>query len=170
MNTLASISMKKQILLLSTIVLTVIAGCKKETSYVYEVLPEEVNQGGVEKVNVKNTIEFISIAYSDLFGTSIPADELYNLSVAYSSFGDKKLIEDMIVKNFMSDPNINLPTKSSMQSDPEKFITDTYKKLFNRIPNEYEKWFLADMISNDNNIEPDLIYYSLMTSNEYRYY
>ena len=44
------------------------------------------------------------------------------------------------------------------------------KKLFNRNPDEYELWFIADMIQRDSTVTAELIYFSLMTSNEYRYY
>ena len=162
--------MKTQVVFSFLIVTLIMYSCKKEVTYVYEVDEVQVSQGGPDKDNVKNTIEFISIAYSDLFGTTIPADDLYELSVAYSSFGDKKLIEDMIIKNFMGDSTINIPSQGTMQNDPGVFVDETYTKLYNRLPNEFEKWFLSNMIANDTTIDPELIYYSLMTANEYRYY
>ena len=45
-----------------------------------------------------------------------------------------------------------------------------YKKLFNRTPDEYELWFVTDMIQKDTALTAELIYFSLMTANEYRYY
>lgn len=145
-------------------------GCKKETTYVYEVNPVTLEQEGGTKQHVKTTTEFISIAYSDMFGTAITSVELQKLSVAYTAFGDKKLIEDMIIKNFLNSPNLKIPTQAQMQNDVPKFVNDTYKKLYNRSPNEFENYFVSKLINANTTITPELVYYAMMTSNEYRYY
>jgi hypothetical protein len=145
-------------------------GCKKEEQYVYDVNPVTVEQEGGIKQHPKTNTEFISIAYSDLFGTTISNADLQKLNVAYSAFGDRKLIEDMIVKNFLNDASIAIPSKAQMQNDVPKFVTDTYKKLYNRLPNEYEKYYVIKVINADATITPSLVYYAMMTSNEYRYY
>lgn len=145
-------------------------GCKKETQYVYDVNPLTVEQEGGIKQHPKTNTEFISIAYSDLFGSTISNADLQKLNVAYSAFGDRKLIEDMIVKNFLNDASIAIPSKAQMQNDVPKFVTDTYKKLYNRQPNEYEKYYVVKVINADATITPVLVYYAMMTSNEYRYY
>ena len=144
--------------------------CTKEKSYLYEVEPITVEQDGSNKNNLKSDFEFISIAYSDLFGTTISRDDLVDLSLAYSSFGDRKLIEDMIIRNFLNDPSVNIPTSIQMRNDINLFINDTYKKLFNRAPNEFEAWYVVNLIENDTDITSEIVYYSFMTSNEYRYY
>jgi hypothetical protein len=157
-------------LILSTAILLFLSSCKKEKTYLYEVTETTVDQEEGIKGNVKSTLEFISIAYSDLFGSSISNAELQNLTVAYNSFGDKKLIEDMIIRNFMNETGVNIPDKASMQADEGKFVTETYKLLYNREPNEFEKWFMTNLIQSDTSITPEVVYYSFMTSNEYRYY
>ena len=43
-----------------------------------------------------STFKFISIAYSDLFGTRISSSDLTSLSLCYLAFGDKKFIEEII--------------------------------------------------------------------------
>ncbi|MEO8149154.1 MAG: hypothetical protein ABI723_16025 [Bacteroidia bacterium] len=152
------------------IILFTLQSCTKEKVTSYEVNPVTVKQDGSAKQHVKTTLEFISIAYSDLYGTAITSDVLQKLNIAYSSFGDKKLIEDMIIRNFLNSPSIKIPTKAQMKNDVPKFVTDTYKKLYNRTPNEFENYFITKMINNDITITPELVYYSMMTSNEYRYY
>jgi len=148
-----------------------ISSCKKDPSYVYDVNDVNVTQPGVSKPNVKSTLEFISIAYSDLFGTTISAGELTDLSLAYLSFGDKKFIEDLIIRNFLNKTGVIIPSQSTMTSDVSKFVSDTYRKFYNRDPNEFEKWQVVNYINgNIANITPELIYYSFMTSDEYRYY
>lgn len=147
----------------------IFTACRKK-EYTYEVNGEEVVKDGVTKTNLKTDVEFISIAYSDLFGTTITNDKLVKLNIEYDAFGDKKLIEDLIVRNFLNDPAVQLPTKAYMDANLDAFISDTYKKFFNRLPNEMEAWNLKKIISADNTITPELVYYSFMTSNEYRYY
>ena len=42
-------------------------------------------------------------------------------------------------------------------------------KDFNRTPNAFEKWYLS-IIQNNKDVSGEMVYYGLMTSNEYRYY
>jgi len=144
--------------------------CKEEADTIFEVEDVAVQQEGIEKPNIKTDIEFISIAYSDLFGNTISNEELVNLSLAYSSFGDSKLIEDLIIKNFLNDPDAVIPSNTQMRSDIQEFVSNTYNKFYNRDPNEFELWFLVQDIQSDVELTPELIYYAIMTSNEYRNY
>ena len=144
-------------------------GCKEEEGQtLFQVQEVPITQEGVKKPNIKNTIEFISIAYSDLFGKTLDNRQLNDLATAYASFGDKKLIEDLIIKNFLKDPEVNLPSETSMRSDVQAFVTATYQKFYNRDPNEFELWHMNQEIEEDINFTPEIIYYAFMTSNEYR--
>lgn len=145
-------------------------GCSKEKTFIYDVNTLNINAQDGDKVNVKTTTEFISIAYSDLFGTTISQDKLFKLNIAYTSFGDKKLIEDRIIKNFLNDTQVIIPTDQSMRDDIPVFITNAYKKFLNRLPDEFEKYYLVNMIQTDTDIKSVDVYYSLMTATEYRYY
>ena len=144
--------------------------CKKDVSYIYGVKDTTVSQPGVSKPNVKSTIEFISIAYSDLFGTTIGAGDLTSLSLCYLAFGDKKFIEDIIIRNFLNKPGVIIPTQAAMTTDVPAFVQATYRKFYNRDPNEFEKWQVANYINSNSAVTPELVYYSFMTSDEYRYY
>ena len=146
--------------------------CKKDKQfdYIYDVNDVNVHQTGVSKPNVKSTIEFISIAYSDLFGTTISASDLTELSLCYLAFGDKKFIEDLIIRNFLNKTGVIIPTSTTMNADVPAFVQTTYRKFYNRDPNEFEKWQIVNYINSTPNITPELVYYSFMTSDEYRYY
>ena len=144
--------------------------CKKDPSYIYGVNDVTVSQPGVSKPNVKNTIEFISIAYSDLFGSTISAGDLTDLSLCYLAFGDKKFIEDLIIRNFLKKPGVIIPTQTQMTADVPAFVQATYRKFYNRDPNEFEKWQVVNTINGTSGITPELVYYAFMTSDEYRYY
>lgn len=164
------ITMKKSLKYFTLIVaiLLLFTACKKE--YIFGVDDVDVVQNSASKNNVKTTTEFVSIAYSDVFGTTIPQNYLTKLSLAYLSFGDKKLVEDIIIKNMLNAPGVQLPSQQTMLADIDLFVTNTYKKFYNREPGEYELWKMKQLIEADQTITPELIYYAFLTSDEYRYY
>jgi len=144
--------------------------CKKENIFIYDIENVKVSRSNSTKENLKNEIEFISIAYADVFGTSPNQSSLNALSVIYLSFGDKKLIEDLIIKNMLNNAGAQIPSDTEMRADIEVFIRNAYLKLYNRQPDEFELWKLNELISSDQSLTAKLIYYSMMTSDEYRYY
>ena len=168
MNTLF-IKLKTPVVLLIVLLAISFSSCKKK-EYIYEVNSVNVSNEGVNKTNLKNNTEFISIVYSDLYGTTIPNAKLTNLSIEYDACGDKELIEDLIVRNLLNDPSVVLPTKAYMDSNIDAFIIATYTKFYNRKPNEMELWNLKRIIQEDNTITPEMVYYSFLTSKEYRFY
>ena len=143
--------------------------CTKDKKYQYEVEDVTVEQDGSQKSHQKSTTEFISIAYADLYGTNIPQSKLVNLSIAYSSFGDLKVIEERIISNFINDSAAIVPSTPTVNGDTNIFIENTYKKLYNRFPNEFEKHFWKEQIRNPS-VSPATVYFALMTSDEYRFY
>ena len=166
-----SSDMKKIRFIIPLLALLILAsGCKKEYIYQFEVEDVNVSQPGAIKPNVKSDIEFISVAYTDLFGTVIPQNELDDLAKAYAAFGDKKVIIDMIIRNFLNDPAVDVPSAAEMNGNVDGFVETAYQKFFVRQPTEFEKWFVMDKIQGNADMTPELVYYAFMTSNEYRYY
>lgn len=154
-------------------VLFLYSGCNTKTiedRYIYEVQTNEIYQSASQKQTLKTTTQFVSIAYSDLFNSSITNDKLNSLDIAYQSLGDKKVIEDMIIKTFLEQASSLVPSNSVMRSDISTFVQNTYLRFYNRKPNEFEAWKVKDMIEKNADITPKMIYYTLMTSDEYRYY
>ena len=160
--------MRKLILIFSILLLF---SCKKGKKITYQLNDVTIENNTANKDHLKSTIEFISIAYSDIFGTVISTNKLAELSQIYKAFGDKKLIEQMVIKNFLNEPSIQISQidRSSI-GGINSFVQSAYTKLYNRIPDEYELWFVTDMIQKDTDLTSELIYFSLMTANEYRYY
>ena len=160
--------MRKLIFIFSVILLF---SCKKEKNVTYQLNDVTIENNTANKDHLKSTTEFISIAYSDIFGTVISTNKLADLTRIYKAFGDKKLIEQMVIKNFLNEPSIPIPQidRSSINTI-NSFVLNIYTKLFNRTPDEYELWFISNMIENDTDLTSELIYFSLMTANEYRYY
>ena len=160
--------MRKLIFIFSVLLLF---SCKKEKKITYQLNDVTIENNTANKDHLKSTIEFISIAYSDIFGTVISINKLAELSQIYKAFGDKKLIEQMVIKNFLNEPSIQIPQiDRNSSSTINIFVQNMYTKLYNRTPDEYELWFVMDMIQKDTTLTSELIYFSLMTANEYRYY
>jgi hypothetical protein len=86
------------------------------------------------------------------------------------AFGDKVLIEDVLVKNMLNSSEANLPSDLEMRSDIGLFVKNTYLKLYNREPNELENFTLSKKISENPEMTSAMVYYAMMTSNEYRFY
>lgn len=153
------------------ILCVILMACSKdEKTYVYQVQEVDISQAGAEKPNVKTSTEYISIAYSDAFGATISNDLLSDLKQIYISFGDVGVTEDIIIRKFLSGSGVEIPTQIEMENDVNQFVIDAYKRVYNRLPNEYEQWFLGNLIDEDSDVTPDVVYYALMTSNEYRQY
>lgn len=144
--------------------------CEKEVDYLYEVNPVAVQSPGSIKSNAKSTVEFLTIAWADLFGTQIPQQELSKLNTVYVAFGDKKMIEDRILLNFLSKSGVQIPAQTNVAGDTVLYINNTYKKLFNRDANAFEQYYLKEQIRLNASMTSKVIWYALMTSNEYRYY
>lgn len=158
--------------LLLAVILTVLAfaSCKKETIFIYGIEDVDVRRNGGNKQNLKNEIEFISIAYNDIFGTSPSQSMLSQLSLIYLAFGDKKLLEDLIIKNMLNHASAQIPSDTQMRSNVEEFVHELYLRLYNRSPDEFEAWKLREFIESDPNLNVKEIYYAMMTADEYRYY
>ena len=144
--------------------------CSGGKTPVYEVETVRVHKAGSQKPHVKSTEQFIAIAYADLFGENIRQSELNNLKLAYEALGDLKMIEEMIILNLLARPEIQLPSREKMMEDLPRFVSQTYLKFYNREPNEFEHWRIQQYIEEDSEgtYTPELIYFALMTSNEYR--
>lgn len=159
----------KNILVLFTL-LVVFTSCKKEIEYIYEVNDVQVRQDATGKGILKSTIEFLSIAYSDIYGNTISQNQLNRLSLLYLAFGDKKLLEDLLIKNMINRPEALLPSNQTMRADVDLFVVNAYQKLYNRAPNELEVFTLKKNINENAQMTSVMVYYAMMTSDEYRYY
>lgn len=142
----------------------------QKNRYIFNVEDQELYQSSAQKQYLKTTDQFISIAYSHLFGVSITNNELNQYNVSLQALGDKATIQDMIVKSLINRNNVVLVTDNAMRADIAAFVEQTYLRFYNRKPNEFERWKMKDLIEKNTDISPKMIYYSMMTGDEYRYY
>lgn len=151
--------------------LVLLAACSDEPEVKYEVNRVEVYQSANDKTRLKTESEFISISYADLYGKSIPYDLFEDMGVNLSAFGDKTLIQDLMIRNFLNDSTeLQVPTEQEMRGDVDLFIEETYLRFLSRYPTELENWKLKKIITEDPDITPEVVYYGVMTSLEYRHY
>lgn len=150
--------------------LALAGGCKKETTYVYDVDKLEVRKPAGAKDNVKSQAEFIAIAYTDITGQTVSSSIMEQLLAPYQAFSDQKLLEQMIVKSFVNISDNRIPTDTEMRTDVEAFVTATYERLYNRAPDEFELYAVTKMIKEDAAFTAREVYFAMMTADEYRYY
>ena len=144
--------------------------CTKEKDYIYEINPVTVQQQGADKNNLKSPDQFISIAWQDLFGSNIPQNEMAKMTTVSTAFGDKKVVEDLIIRNFLNKPGLQIPSVPSINGDTAAFIKQTYMKFYNREAGVFEEHYLKEQFRLNPSLKPEGLYYALMTSDEYRFY
>jgi hypothetical protein len=161
------------------ILLLSFSACKKETyittetvvdNYIYGVENESLYLSSAEKTKQKSPEQYISILYANLFQQSIPGTILAELSEVRLANGDKQLVDELILNNYVNSGSVIIPTDSEMRADINGFIEATYLRFFLRKPTPYELFELAKEIENDPDLNPELIYQGFALSNEYKYY
>lgn len=150
----------------------VLPSCKKkeEFSEIYEVDAFNAVPNSSGKIKIKTDEQYISVLYANLFQKAISTKLLNDMIDAIYSVGDKEIAHEMILKKFMADPEIKIPTKNEMKADPEKFIKDAYKRFFVRDISEAEKKWFLDYFNNYPQVTPEWVYTSFALSNEYQFY
>jgi len=169
---------KTNLLLLFITVLT-FTSCKKETevinqpvidNYIYGINGENLYQSNVEKDKQKTSEQYLSILYANLFQTSVPQNELVELTELRLAIGDKQAADELILNNFVNSGNTTIPSDNEMRADLGQFIENTYLRFFLRMPNAYEVFELKKEIEEDEELTPELIYQAFALSNEYKFY
>jgi len=163
--------MQKQSFFFGLMLTLFMASCKKEVQTIYQVQSQVLYQNSAQKTNLKTTNQFISIAYNDLYNASISTAQLNSLNTCLEAFGDQATMEDIIIKNLLDNGGVSIPDSATMMADLPTFINQTYIRFYNRQPTGQELWKMQNIILQPgSNINPKMIYYSMLTSTEYRYY
>lgn len=147
--------------------MVLLAACQPETIYDVGTLKP---QSDGEKTELKDDLQFMSIAYRDLFNEEVPPSTLEIMRTAYIGFGDKDLVVDRVVQAMLSSPNLVLPSQLDMLGDKELFINTTYRKFLLRDPTSFELAYWVSQLTEFPNLSPKDVYYIFMTSAEYKYY
>ena len=147
----------------------VLVSCKK-TEYVYQIENENLYPDNAGKVKVKSDEQFVSILYANLFQEALGANELVRVVRCIRANGDKDLIHEVLVSNFMNRPDVQLPEAEFMRANPDSFVVETYKRFLVRYPTEAEKTWFRNYINTHPTVTPEIVYSSFAISNEYQFY
>ena len=155
---------------LSTIVLLaalMLGSCNR--SDIYDLGTIKVKAEG-EKVNLKSDLQFMTMAYRDLYGVDVPPAVLDLMRDAYISFGDKALVIDEIVQALLLSPDLVLMSDQVMRADVDAFVQASYAKFFLRNPTVFDSVYWTGQIQAITDLTVQDIYYVFMTCEEYKYY
>lgn len=162
--------MQRQLWLLIPLVFLAITGCKKNTSYLYEVNTVTVNPNNGGKTKQKSQEQFINIAYANFFQEALAPNDLVDISDVVTSIGDKQVAFEAVISKMVADPSVIVPSNQEMRADLEQFIIDTYKRFYVRVPTEAEKTWWINYLESNTDVSPELVYFSFATANEYYFY
>lgn len=152
------------------LILMVGQGCSPEPEATYGLLPLTIGEASANKDRVKSIDQWITILHADLFGESLGSAELFEIKQAFFSVGDQDLAREVLISNFMEDPDVLLPAADVIAADPDAFITDTYVRFLVRYPTEAERTWMKNTISSTPTLTPELIYTAFALSEEYLHY
>jgi hypothetical protein len=144
--------------------------CKKERRVNYQVIDQPANDIIIDKNKAKTETQYISILYSNLFQKALPINQLVSTQNVIQSVGDRSLVYEIILSNYMNTPGTVLPADSFMKANPEQFIINTYKRFYLRIPSELEKSFFLNYFASNPTVTPELVFTSFAASDEYLFY
>lgn len=150
----------------------VFSSCKKNKNN-YGVAEVPSYGDNLDKDKAKSNIEFHSILSTNLFQRPSSINELTRTDRVIQSCGDKTLINEVIISNYMNTPNVKLPSRKMMIDSTERFVEETYIRFFIRRPTQAEKtWFINFINANKSNpnFRPELVYTAFAASDEYMFY
>ena len=161
--------MNKKNLLWMLLALGVFA-CNKEKDILYGVNETPALPVNAEKNKLKSPAQYLAILHANLFQEALSSNELVQLTNIVEAFGDKALIHEVIISNFMNESGVILPPDSLMRNDMDAFIEETYKRFFVRQPTELEKEFFRNYLQANENVTPELVYLAFSLADEYQFY
>ena len=115
------------------------SSCEKDK--IYDVNEEVVLAPNAGKTKLKSDQQYIAILYANLFQTALSSDNLYEASECVQSIGDKDLVHEVLISNYMNREEVILPTNQEMRADVDEFITNTYHRFLVRNPSEAERQY-----------------------------
>ena len=158
----------KSIVLLLIIFLS-ISSCRKDDP-IYDINQIESNSYNANKNKLKSPSQYISILYANLFQKALSPNELVEITRCIQSVGDKGLVHEVIISNFMNREGVEIPTDSLMRDDLNLFIEDAYKRFFVRDITEAEREYFLNFFVSHPNVSSEMVYTAFSLSNEYQFY
>ena len=159
----------KVLINISLFILLFCFSCKNKDK-IYELNTITAHPANTGKDKLKSNEQYISILYANLFQKALSANKLVEISECIQSIGDKETAKEIVIANFLNDPDIIIPSKQDMTDDPDGFLDETYHRFFVRNITEAEKTYFKNIIMANDSLTPEMLYYSFALSDEYQYY
>ena len=155
-----------------TIYITIIyfVSCKQKVEVTYEVNSVDIYESKAQKTKPKNEAEYISILYTNIFQDAISPSALYQTQNVMYSIGDQAVAKELLLSNYFNLPGLSIPSDAYMKSNPEKFITETYKRFMLRSPSQSQIYFFKNYIEENPKVTVEMVYTAFAASDEYGFY
>tara|TARA_Y100000766_G_C18870571_1_gene588055 strand:- start:660 stop:1169 length:510 start_codon:yes stop_codon:yes gene_type:complete len=158
----------KRLSILLILFLTLLS-CKKDDP-IYDINQIQSQSYNANKNKLKSPAQYISILYANLFQKALSANELVEITRCIESVGDKELVHEVIISNFMNKEGVIIPSDSLMRSDLNLFIEETYKRFYVRDISEAEREYFLNFFLLHPEVSSEMVYTAFALSNEYQFY
>jgi hypothetical protein len=143
--------------------------CKKDDP-IYEINQINASSYNANKNKLKTPSQYISILYANLFQKALSPNELVEITRCIESVGDKQIVHEVIISNFMNKEGVSIPSDSLMREDLNLFLEETYKRFYVRDITEAEREYFLNFFASHPNISSEMVYTAFSLSNEYQFY
>ena len=159
--------MRKTILIVFSVL--IFSSCAKDEP-IYDINQIQSNSYNANKTKLKTPGQYISILYANLFQQALSANELVEITRCIESVGDKEIVHEVIISNFMNKEDVTIPSDSLMRADLNSFIVEAYKRFYVRNITEAEREYFLIFFESHPNISSEMVYTAFSLSNEYQFY
>lgn len=149
--------------------ISIFSSCQKD-EIVYDINQLQSSSYNANKNKLKSVSQYISIVYANLFQKALSSNELVEITRCIESIGDKQVAHEIVLSNFMNEPDVIIPSDSLMRADLDLFLEETYKRFFVRDITEAEREFFLNYLNANPNVSSEMVYMSFALSNEYQFY
>jgi hypothetical protein len=143
--------------------------CKKDDP-IYEINQINASSYNANKNKLKTPSQYISILYANLFQKALSPNELVEITRCIESVGDKQIVHEVIISNFMNKEGVSIPSDSLMREDLNLFLDETYKRFYVRDITEAEREYFLNFFASHPNVSSEMVYTAFSLSNEYQFY
>ena len=159
----------RKLFTISAVILFTFNSCKKEDP-IYDVNQTQSTSYNANKNKLKSPAQYISILYANLFQQALAVSELVEITRCIESVGDKEIVHEVIISNFMNKEDVTIPSDSLMRADLNLFIEETYKRFYVRDVTEAEREYFLNFFESHPDVSSEMVYTAFSLSNEYQFY
>lgn len=162
----------KNLLLVLVSITLIFSSCKEEVKGEdeYVVNPVTSLPPNAGKNKAKTDQQYVAILHANLLQKALSANEIFEISQCIASIGDKEIVREVIISNFMNESGVQMPSDELMRADLRQFIINTFNRFLVRNPTEAEIEYFKNYIEANPNVTSELVYFSFALSNEYLFY